>query len=100
MELSKYLFSAQNQQIVEKLSQIFTAKLFQIGTIKIYLSFISNLAFQSLFVFFIAELIKSVVKNRLLNLKLMEGGNSSILCSFILNWYKPGKLSKSNRIPI
>ncbi|MEH2361173.1 cyclic nucleotide-binding domain-containing protein [Nostoc sp.] len=83
MELSKYLFSAQNQQIVEKLSQIFTAKLFQIGTIKISLSFISNLAFQSLFVFFIAGLIKSVVKNRLLNRFGLDLGTREAISSII-----------------
>ncbi|MFB2880575.1 hypothetical protein [Floridanema aerugineum] len=80
MELSKYLFSPQNQQFLQKLSHIFTATLFDLGTIKVSLGLIVNLAFQSVIVFLIAGLIKRVTKNRFLNRFGLDLGTRESLC--------------------
>lgn len=83
MELSKYLFSPQNQQILQKLSHIFTSTLFDLGTIKISLGLIVNLAFQSVIVFLIAGLIKRVTKNRFLNQFGLDLGTREAISSII-----------------
>lgn len=83
MELSKYLFSPQNQQILEKLSHIFTSSLFELGMVKVSVSLIVNLAFQSVIVFLIAGLIKRVTKNRLLNRFGLDLGTREAISSII-----------------
>lgn len=83
MELSKYLFSPQNQQILQKLSHIFTSTLFDLGTIKVSLGLIVNLAFQSVIVFLIAGLIKRVTKNRFLNQFGLDLGTREAISSII-----------------
>ena len=83
MELSKYWLSNQNQQLIEKLFHIFTATLFQLGSVKISLSFITNLAFQSVIVFLIARLVKNITKNRLLNRFGLDLGSREAISSII-----------------
>jgi potassium efflux system protein len=83
MEISKYLTNPEVQHFLEKLSHIFTATLFQLGSIKISLSFVTNLAVQSVFVFLIARTIKQVFKNKILNRFGLAVGTREALSSII-----------------
>lgn len=83
MELSKYWTTAEVKHLLERLYHLFTAKLFELGSIKISLSFITNLVVQSVIVFLIARAIKKVFKNRILNRFGLALGTREALSSIV-----------------
>jgi potassium-dependent mechanosensitive channel len=69
--------------LLHKLASLFTTTLFKLGDIKISLSFVVNLAIQTLIVVLIARVVKEITKNRILNRFGLDLGTREALSSLV-----------------
>lgn len=83
MKLGQPWTAIQNHPLFEQLIKISTATFLDLGGIKISLSFIINLAIQSVIVLVVASLIKRVAKNRILPRFGLDLGTREALASIV-----------------
>jgi potassium-dependent mechanosensitive channel len=83
MESALNLAPISGSAFIQQLTRLFTATLFKLGDVKISLSLVVNLTFQTLVVLIIARVVKEITKNQILKRFGLDLGTREALSTLV-----------------